>query len=172
MSEEGLSRRKYQGTSSREESCCFAHISLTLLPVLTLTVMYFHSACLCIAFTMLVTARSLPLPSVWLLLPSLPVLATLDCLWLCHAHSAIMPWRIHSVCEVFCADFMLITLHIHFSTLDSHPSSIQPVWDILPSSSAHPKCWSYQHFCSRSPCTSHWNSTLPHSHYRCTIISC
>lgn len=41
-----------------------------MLPVLTLRVMYFHSAFLCTAFLTLVTASSLSLPSMWLLLPS------------------------------------------------------------------------------------------------------
>lgn len=108
--------------------------SLTTLPVLTLTVMYFHSARLCIAFTTLVTASSLSLPSIWLPPPS-PFLTCSGCPRLplalpCSLCSYALENFI-GFSSRFC-HFTLITLHIHFSTPDSHPSCKQPVWDTLP----------------------------------------
>lgn len=106
--------------------------SLTTLPALTLIVIYFPSACLHVAFIVLVTASSLSLcrQHVFYFLLSLPVLATTDCLWPLCAHYAAVLWRASSTYEAF-PHFMLMTLHIDFSSLDLCPSSKQPVWDIL-----------------------------------------
>lgn len=106
---------------------------LTTLPVLTLIVIYFPSACLHVAFIVLVTASSLSLYRQYVfyfLLLSLPVLATTDCLWPPCTHYAAVLWRASSTYEAF-PHFMLMTLHIDFSSLDLCPSSKQPVWDIL-----------------------------------------
>lgn len=128
--------------------------SLTVLPVLTLIVTYFLSACLRLAFVVLVTASlSVTLPTICLLLPSpfltspghhsLP-LATVRSLRCRALESFICLWGFSpfyadgSAC--WFSPSWLVSIQRVACVRDPHPSSL-----------AHPKSRPCQHFCSQIP---------------------
>lgn len=161
-------------SSSTEKSCCFVHILLDhvassdtdshVFPFSLFVHSFPHPGhCQLLVTAINVTPTSLSLPYLFWL-PQTVLGYGMLTLQLCLG-------KFNLFMKVF-FHFILITLHILFSTLDLHPSSKKPVWDILPIPLSTSQIASYHHFCSRSPCSSHWNTVLPHSHYRCTITSC
>lgn len=122
-------------SSSREKSCCFAHILLDhvassdtdnhVFPF-SLLVHGFHHPGHCQLFvtTINMTPTALSLPYLFWL-PQTGGLAV-GCSLCSFALENLICF-----CFVFC-HFTLDILHIYFSTPDPHPSIKQPVWDTLP----------------------------------------
>lgn len=160
--------------SSREKSCCFAHIFLDhvassdtdshVFPFSLLVHSFHHPGHWQLFVTAInMTPTSLSLPYLFWL-PQIVFGCGVLTLQLCLGD--------FNLClRCFC-HFMLITLHIHFSTLDSHPSSKHPVWDILPILLSTSQMVVLPTLLFQAPVHYHWNSTLSHSQNKCIITSC